>query len=197
MCMYIYVCMYVYICMCVCLYVCVCVCVYQVLITKLQRVTRTRVLKGSKDEVRAWVEKQRICTEDRKTMPAFEPMPPALKQGAKAALDDEKHKFFVWVAKKLKEGKETYESANGMIRSLLPAPRQDLIDLFAVWSAPTAKPQALGAQMMFGARPSDPDSAYISKLMSSGDYRKGSLEKCVTRLLEVRFLSFRSCGTRT
>ena len=185
--------MYVYVYICVC----VCVCVYQVLITKLQRVTRTRVLKGSKDAVSVWVEKQRICTEDRKTMPAFEPMPPALEEGAKAALDDEKYKIFVGVAKKLKEGKETHESANGMIRSLLPAPRQDLIDLFAVWSAPTAKPQALGAQMMFGARPSDPDSAYISKLMSSGDYRKGSLEKCVTRLLEVRFLSFRSCGTRT
>ena len=71
------------------------------------------------------------------TTAAFGPMPAALKVGAKAALGSNKYKMFVKVAKDLKVGSETRESANGKIQALLE-PRQDLIDLFSVWSSPAA-----------------------------------------------------------
>jgi hypothetical protein len=67
------------------------------------------------------------------------PMPAALKDAAKAALNPRPgdYNMFVKVAKDLKEGKETRESANGKIRILLKQ-RQDLIDLFSAWSSPAA-----------------------------------------------------------
>jgi len=67
------------------------------------------------------------------------PMPAALKEAAKAALNPRPGDYnkFVKVAKDLKEGKETRESANGKIRILLQQ-RQDLIDLFSGWSSPAA-----------------------------------------------------------
>jgi hypothetical protein len=66
-------------------------------------------------------------------------MPAALKEAAKAALNPRPGDYnkFVKVAKDLKEGKETRESANGKIRILLQQ-RQDLIDLFSGWSSPAA-----------------------------------------------------------
>jgi len=78
-------------------------------------------------------------------MAAFGPMPAALKDGAKAALGSNKYKMFVKVAKELKDGRETRESANGKIQALLK-PRQDLIDLFSAWSSPAAAQAAGGGR---------------------------------------------------
>jgi hypothetical protein len=80
---------------------------------------------------------------------AFGPMPAALKDGAKAALASNKYNMFVKVAKELKDGRETRESANGKIQALLK-PRQDLIDLFSAWSSPAAA-QAGGAPVAAAA----------------------------------------------
>ena len=66
-------------------------------------------------------------------MAAFGPMPPALKDGAKAALDPQKYNMFVQVAKQLKEGKETRESANGKIRVLLQGRQGDGNLFYVAW----------------------------------------------------------------